>query len=364
MVCFYIMLDSETGLGKDKPPASHASSPHGARRASLQPHDAAEIPRNETTELSNEVDDFGLPVRKARPNALRRKTTEATTYNDGEEEEGGKASKTSQSRSQSQSSQNHSRSSGLAEPPPASRTPSPKTRVSFDQSLSPRIEDTTEPGDKVLPETEKSGTVRENGYKIPLGGISEWSHQVLAPNQVQVEDKKDEEGWQDMPAYGKYDLYDDEGNLVARAIRDSDDERDVYEGLGGAGKGYTRVQIDDDAKSATSMDENTSYLFKDKGTDVIDEDEEQRDPLAQMQATKDLLTEGQRIAYVGVTRLVIIQLAKDLEEFQGEKSARKEVTNAIESMQMWSQKMMVRLYAHMEIDSSGNLCRFFSPDAY
>jgi hypothetical protein len=113
---------------------------------------------------------------------------------------------------------------------------------------------------------------------------------------------KGDEQWQDMPAFAPYDLYDDNGKLVAREAQDSDDEAEAYGGLGGAGKGYTRVQIDDDARSATSMDENTSYLFKEKGTNVVDEDEEQRDPLAQMQATKDLLTEGQRIAYVGVTR--------------------------------------------------------------
>ena len=345
------MLDSETGLEKDKPPAFNASSPHGAPRISLPPQHAAERLQNEVVELKNELDDFGLPVKRGRPNAFRRKTTGTSTDKDGEEEDGGKALESSLSRSRSQSFQNHSsKSSTIVEAP---REPSPHDCSSPDHTLPSTIEETTEQRTEVRTEAHKPSTVVENGFKVPLGGISEWSHQVLAPNQIQEEDKKDEDEWQDMPAYGEYDVYDDEGKLVARAIRDSENERDVYEGLGGAGKGYTRVQIDDDAKSATSMDENTSYLFKDKGTDVIDEDEDQRDPLAQMQATKDLLTEGQRIAYVGVTRLAIVRLAKDLEEYQGEKGAKKEVANAIESMQMWSQKMMVRLYAHMEIDASG-----------
>ena len=344
------MVDSETGPDKDKPPASQPSS---AIEVSLQSYDAAKLPQHEAVESSNEVDDFGLPARRARPTASRRRTTGAATDKDHEEEDVGKTSRTSLSRPCSPSPRNHSRSRSLVEPLGRSRTSSPLAPVSLGHNLPPRIEETTEHNDKIPTKSQIPRHLTENGYKVPLRGISEWSHQVLASNQVQVEDKKDEDEWQDMPAYGKYDVYDDEGHLVARATRDIDDERDVYEGLGGAGKGYTRVQIDDDAKSATSMDENTSYLFKDRGTDVIDEDEDQRDPLAQMQATKDLLTEGQRIAYVGVTRLVIVQLAKDLEEYQGEKGTKKEVTNAIESMQMWSQKMMVRLYAHMEIDSSG-----------
>jgi hypothetical protein len=156
-----------------------------------------------------------------------------------------------------------------------------------------------------------------------------------------------------MPALGKFDLYDDQGQLLARGAQDSEDEKDVYAGLGGAGKGYTRVHIDDDAKSTTSMDENTSYLFKEKGTTVVDEDEDQRDPLAQMQATKDMLTEGQRIAYVGVTRLAMAEMAKTLDDAPPNKLVKKEWTLAVESLKKWGQKMMVRLYGHMDIDSSG-----------
>ena len=344
------MVDSETGPDKDKPPASRPSS---ANEVSSQTYNAAKVPHIEPVGSSNEVDDFGLPARRTRPTASGRRTTRAATDKDAGDEDVGKTPRTSLSRPCSPSPGNYSGSRSPVESLGGSRTSSPLAHISVDQSLAPRVQETTEHSDKILPGPQNARNTNENGFKVPLGGISEWSHQVLAPNQVQVEDKKDEDEWQDMPAYGKYDVYDDEGKLVARATRDTDDERDVYEGLGGAGKGYTRVQIDDDAKSATSMDENTSYLFKDKGTDVIDEDEDQRDPLAQMQATKDLLTEGQRIAYVGVTRLLIVQLVKDLEKYQGEKGTKKELTNAIESMQMWSQKMMVRLYAHMEIDSSG-----------
>ena len=189
---------------------------------------------------------------------------------------------------------------------------------------------------------------------IAAGGVSEWSHQALAPQRIEPEHRKEEE-WQDMPAIAPYDLYNDDGKLVAREARDSDDETNAYSGLGGAGRGYTRVQNDEDAQSATSMDDNTEYLFKKKGTDIIDEDDDdQRDPLAQMQATKDMLTEGQRIAYVGVTRLAMAEMVKELEDMQSTKATKKELLIAVEAMKMWSQKMMVRLYAHMEINSSGN----------
>lgn len=185
------------------------------------------------------------------------------------------------------------------------------------------------------------------------GGLSEFSHQKLT---AQPEDSKedDDEGWQEMPSYARYDMYDDDDRLIAREHDDAEDEKYAYGGLGGAGKGYTRVQMDEDAESATSMDDNTKYLFKNnKGTAMIDEDEDDaRDAVSQMQTTKDLLTEGQRIAYVGVVRLEISELVKQAQELESTKKIKKEVTMAGEAMKMWEQKIMIRLYAHMDISEA------------
>lgn len=185
-------------------------------------------------------------------------------------------------------------------------------------------------------------------------GISEWSHQQLAPREEAIPDIEEDE-WQTMPAFAPYDMYDDDNRLIAREAADEDDEKDVYAGLGGAGKGYTRVQLDEDAQSATSLDENTKYLFKEAttgtGAGEDDDDEEQRDALSQMQATKDLLTEGQRIAYVGMTRLILSKMLEQVEVMPTTRTAKKETGMSVEAMKMWTQKMMVRLYAHMEIST-------------
>lgn len=185
-------------------------------------------------------------------------------------------------------------------------------------------------------------------------GISEWSHQHTTQLDVKSPVKEDDE-WQTMPAFAPYDIYDDDNRLIAREEHDSDGEADAYEGLGGAGKGYTRVQLDEDAQSATSLDENTQYLFKEVngGTGAGEmEDEEQRDATSQMQATKDLLTEGQRIAYVGMTRLILSTMVTAAESIAFTKGSKKDIQMSAEAMQMWSQKMMVRIYAHMEISTA------------
>ncbi|POS87301.1 hypothetical protein EPUL_002540 [Erysiphe pulchra] len=197
--------------------------------------------------------------------------------------------------------------------------------------------------DKNLPQTSK--TSDQNTKSL---GISEWSHH--ASNKKDVEQDEDEGEWQIMPSYAPYDIYDDDNRLIAVEKEDSDSD----DGICAPGNGYTRVQLDDDAESATSLDENTQYLFNDcSGTGAGElEDEEQRDTVSQLQATKNLLTEGQRIAYVGMVRLILSAMIRRSENITSKGDAKKETTMAAEAMKMWSQKMMLRLYAHMEISSA------------
>ena len=192
----------------------------------------------------------------------------------------------------------------------------------------------------------------QNTQKNSIPAVSEWSHQRLVPHEEKEEEKDDDLGWQDMPAYADYDLFDDDGKLIARAANENDDEF-AQPRRGGAGKGYTRVDVDEDAKSATSMDDKTAYLFKEQTTTVDEEDEEARDPLAQMQATKDLLDDNQRVAYIGVVRLAMAEMIKDTEGIRKTRGSRKQVELATEHIKMWSQKMMVRMYQHMELDAAG-----------
>jgi hypothetical protein len=236
------------------------------------------------------------------------------------------------------------------------------------QESSKPAAETSRPPDIDVPKSQtKEGSNSQNHSTVtsPIGhtrgqsskgaGISEWSHQHLAQRDVESPQKEADE-WQTMPAYAPFDMYDDDNKLIAKEAQLSDDEADAYAELGGAGKGYTRVQLDEDVQSATSLDENTQYLFKEVngGTGAgQEEDEEQRDAVSQMQATKDLLTEGQRIAYVGMTRLILSEMIKQAESIIGaSKGTKKEMQIAAEAMQMWGQKMMVRLYAHMDISTA------------
>ncbi|CAI6272866.1 unnamed protein product [Periconia digitata] len=212
-------------------------------------------------------------------------------------------------------------------------------------------EDNTLPS--ALPESSNSQKRRSN---FANGAVSEFSHQQLAPQTSKDDDAldlNDDGGWQTMPAYARYDMYDDDNKLVAKENAEELEDMSGYGNVGGAAKGYTRVIMDDDVESVTSMDDNTAYLFKEKGNTLLeDDDEAARDPLSQMQTTKSILTEGQRVAYVGIVRLGLAEMKKNFDELERNKNTKKIFDVVQEANQMWAQKMMVRLYSHMDINET------------
>jgi hypothetical protein len=207
-------------------------------------------------------------------------------------------------------------------------------RVSTTDAATKHVDDRSQAEKALFPEDQE---LHKSTY------ASQWSHQLaVSQHQKEEADAEEADDWQTMPAFAPFDLYDDDGKLIAREHEESDEEMPL---AGGASKGYTRLNIDEDAQSASSMDENTQYLFKQETED----DDEARDILGQMQATKDMLTEGQRIAYVGLCRLAMGAMSKEVESLEQTRGTKQTVQNNIESTRMWSQKLMLRLYMHMEI---------------
>jgi len=355
-----------------------------------------------------ELDDFGLPIRRfplpvsetqyatspdqdeEKPRGLRRwsfrrRSTSASTHSHNARADNSSSRASSASRRQSlKGADSDADEFEDAVSKPASEAPSTHTDTIPEEPRTPlppkdRTEATEVPQGKQ--ESEASHKAAGGVQQVPADGkdaspaakkdlakehardtsiastagtgvaISEFSHQQLTTEKAEKQEDGDGE-WQTMPAYARFDMYDDDDKLIAKEHDESEDETYKYAGLGGAGRGYTRVLVDDDAQSATSMDDNTHYLFnKTAGdTSIMDDDEEQqRDAVSQLQATKDLLTEGQRIAYVGVTRLELSAMTKTAEGIEYTRKTKKDVQLSSESLRMWSQKMMIRLYTHMDI---------------
>lgn len=170
----------------------------------------------------------------------------------------------------------------------------------------------------------------------------------------------DDDGWQDMPIVRAGDNplgLDDEdakryryvepqhrrvdehaGNAIGH-VTDYDERGNEWRSkLDQDEEDYTRLKLDEE-DDGDEVHLRTRYLF--------DEDKAMT-PLSQMQATKNLLTEAQRIAYVGVCALAAREMIIALRQAGG-----KDLKAAITNLELWSLKIMGRLYYHMELETAG-----------
>jgi hypothetical protein len=182
----------------------------------------------------------------------------------------------------------------------------------------------------------------------------------------------DDEGWEDMPVVRDKDEFagglDEEdqkryhyqtpvkkdvggpsaGNATGNLI-DFDDEGAEWreKAQGGADEAeYTRLRMQEDDEG-DEVHLRTKYLFN---------EEKAMTPLNQMQQTKNLLTEAQRIAYVGICSLVAREMSQSLKSVKS-----KELKAAIQNMELWALKIMGRIYYHMEVATAGTVCHLVCP---
>jgi hypothetical protein len=188
-------------------------------------------------------------------------------------------------------------------------------------------------------------------------------------NPFSFDDGDDDEGWQDMPVINEDDFrggLDEEdqkkyhympsskkplhsaltaGNATGNLI-DFDEEGVEWRSKADQNENeYTRLRINEEDE-ADEVLLRTRYLF--------DEDKAMT-PLSQMQATKNMLTEAQRIAYVGVCALTAREMVEMLKA-----AKRKELKSSVQNMELWALKIMGRLYYHMELETAGKLAHLFS----
>jgi hypothetical protein len=180
---------------------------------------------------------------------------------------------------------------------------------------------------------------------------------ATTPEQIDIFDD-DEEGWQDMPVVQDSDLgcgLDPEDKKkyhyvapktstaenATGKVRDAEGHLSEWRSkLDGMNESeYTRLRGTEE-EDADEIHLRTHYLFNEDNAMT---------PLSQMQATKNMLTEAQRIAYVGLCALTSREMVQNLN------SPRfKELKDAAHSMELWALKIMGRLYYHMELQTQGN----------
>ncbi|KDN43321.1 DUF726-domain-containing protein [Tilletiaria anomala UBC 951] len=109
------------------------------------------------------------------------------------------------------------------------------------------------------------------------------------------------------------------------------------------GRGYTQIQLQED-EEAERLHAATEYLFNDVTNSPLEGPSVT--PANQMATTKQLLTEGQRIAYVGLCSL----LAKDIKAKVVKGPKGNDLKEAAQSADHWIASTMSKLYVHMDVE--------------
>jgi hypothetical protein len=193
----------------------------------------------------------------------------------------------------------------------------------------------------------------------------------IAPIEASIFDD-DDDGWQDMPivrsddiangldeedqkkyhykAPEKHEVNKNQSNATGDVL-DVDFEGAEWRAKASQNESeYTRLRLNEEDES-DEVHLRTRYLF--------DEDKAMT-PLNQMQTTKNLLTEAQRIAYVGLCALAAREMVDRLKAMNSEKKEIKELKEAVKNMELWSLKIMGRLYYHMELATEGERSTLFA----
>src|SRR5580693_3874087 len=188
---------------------------------------------------------------------------------------------------------------------------------------------------------------------------------IPPPLSTSLDNFFDDDGWEDMPIVSD----SDEFAGVAGGLDEEDQKIYHYnpqakkDGQGAGMSNATGAILDIDYKGnewRSKVDQNESEYtrLRMREEEDVDEvhlrtkylfDEDQAmTPLSQMQQTKNMLTEAQRIAYVGLCGLVCTEIVKKLK-----KISAKELKPAIQDMELWRLKILGRLYYHMEVATPG-----------
>ena len=110
------------------------------------------------------------------------------------------------------------------------------------------------------------------------------------------------------------------------------------------GTGYTRLRLDDKEENA-ELQAATDYLFQEDLNRVDDADDPSAAPISQLAMTKRLLSEAQKIAYVGLCSTLSHHMVQNLTTY-----TNKETHPAIQSAKEWVLRVMIRLYQHLDIE--------------
>ncbi|CAN3375233.1 hypothetical protein DIURU_001065 [Diutina rugosa] len=178
-----------------------------------------------------------------------------------------------------------------------------------------------------------------------------------------------DKNWKVMSTFTEMDYYNEKGELEFT--------KDEYDSLGHAAytQGYTKIDTAEQVAKYAEMDRQTDFLFTthartkapgdkkeydkedialERTDELSDSDFDNDDIVDSMQTlehTKDMLTEAQRFAYVGIIKLITVDMATDLAKLKLHTSNKiaRHLSMGQKNFSNWTLYVLDKLFEHMAL---------------
>ncbi|RCK59184.1 hypothetical protein Cantr_07909 [Candida viswanathii] len=175
--------------------------------------------------------------------------------------------------------------------------------------------------------------------------------------------------WKSMKTISDMDYYNEKGELEYNSKTGKEflgNDKDHF--------GYTKIDTEEQVNKYAALDKKTDFLFRarsekpdkfakyhtddikiDDDDDLdIDEDEDEIDSGEALAETKNMLTESQKFAYIGIAKLLTVDMATDLAKIQFGTSSKiaKQLSEGQKNFANWIQYVMSKLYEHLSVQGA------------
>lgn len=175
--------------------------------------------------------------------------------------------------------------------------------------------------------------------------------------------------WKTMKTVSELDYYNERGDLEYT----SEGFFDFKQGTGS--RGYTKIDTEEQVAKYAELDKKTDFLFQrsrdedeedsekqqrksdkkfiDGGSDSDSEyeDDDNIDSKDTLNTTKSMLTDAQKFAYVGIARLISVEMATQLAELRMTTSNKvsKELSQSQKNFAQWTMVTTTKMYEHLDL---------------
>lgn len=164
--------------------------------------------------------------------------------------------------------------------------------------------------------------------------------------------------WKSMPKYTEKNYYDEMGNL--EFARDQDFGRFDDNSR----KGYTKIDTEEQLMKYAALDKKTDFLFRNHSLpttspeekafdeEEFDDEAENVDSEETLAGTRGMLTESQKFAYVGIIKLITVDMAMALALLNQKTTNKvaKKLNLGQKNFANWTMYIMSKLFDHLEIN--------------